>query len=117
MFLKVVFDKTAFVKFKIGNNFKQNIDETHSKQPKIHRKIHTSLWIFTNLKKKICEPKASRLLPNLCDFQEKSYPRLWLQKSIENLKPSLWIFILCDFLYVSTKGNRLENVRTFRTYL
>jgi hypothetical protein len=35
--LKVIFDKTAFVKFKIGDNFKQNIDETHSKQPKIHR--------------------------------------------------------------------------------
>ena len=25
--LKVVFDKIAFVKFKISNNFKQNIDE------------------------------------------------------------------------------------------
>ncbi len=31
MLLKVVFDKTAFVKFKISNNFKQNIDETHSR--------------------------------------------------------------------------------------
>ncbi len=45
MLLKVVFDKTAFVKFEISNNFKQNIDETDSKQPKISRKIHTSLWI------------------------------------------------------------------------
>jgi hypothetical protein len=36
-------DKTAFVKFKISNNFKQNIDETLPKQPKIQRKIHTSL--------------------------------------------------------------------------
>ncbi len=27
--LKVVFDKTAFVKFRIINNSKQNIDETH----------------------------------------------------------------------------------------
>ncbi len=26
---QVVFDKTTFVKFKISNNFKQNIDETH----------------------------------------------------------------------------------------
>jgi hypothetical protein len=42
---KVVFDKTAFVKFKISNNFKQNIDETHSKQPKIRRKIHTNLKV------------------------------------------------------------------------
>ncbi len=35
----VVFDKTAFVKFKINNNFYQNIDEPDLKQPKIHRKI------------------------------------------------------------------------------
>jgi hypothetical protein len=35
------------VKFKISNNFKQNIDDhkTHSKQQKIYRKIHTSQWI------------------------------------------------------------------------
>jgi hypothetical protein len=32
--LKVVFDDKAFVKFKIRNNLKQNVDETHSKQPK-----------------------------------------------------------------------------------
>jgi hypothetical protein len=32
--LPAVFDKTAFDKFKISNNFKQNIDETHSKQLK-----------------------------------------------------------------------------------
>jgi hypothetical protein len=34
MLLKVVFDKTAFVELKITNYFKQNIDETDSKQPK-----------------------------------------------------------------------------------
>jgi hypothetical protein len=31
MLLKVVFGKTEFVKFKISNNFYQNVDETHSK--------------------------------------------------------------------------------------
>jgi hypothetical protein len=36
----------VFVKFKISNNLKQNIDETDTKQQKIHRKIHTSLWIL-----------------------------------------------------------------------
>jgi hypothetical protein len=36
--LKIAFDKTAFVKFKISNKMKQNIDETHLKQPKIYRK-------------------------------------------------------------------------------
>ncbi len=51
-------DETAFVKFKINNNFKQNIDETDSKQLRIHRKIHTgtSLWILKISRKKICEP-------------------------------------------------------------
>jgi hypothetical protein len=62
MLPKVIFDKIAFVKFKISNNLKQNIDERDSKQPKIHRKIHTCQW-------KISEPKVSRLLPNVCNFQ------------------------------------------------
>jgi hypothetical protein len=66
MLLKVVFDKTAFVKFTISNDFEQNIDETHSKQQKFHRKIHTSLW-------KIHAPKVSRLLPNVCDFQKENH--------------------------------------------
>jgi hypothetical protein len=39
MLLKVVFDKTAFVKLKISNYFKKNVDETHSKEPKMHSKI------------------------------------------------------------------------------
>jgi hypothetical protein len=43
MLPKLVFDKTAIVKFKISNKFKENFDETDSKQPKIHKKIHTSL--------------------------------------------------------------------------
>ncbi len=38
MLPKVVFGKTALSKFKISNNFKQNIDETDSKHPKIHMK-------------------------------------------------------------------------------
>jgi hypothetical protein len=50
---KIVFDKTAFVKFKINNNFEQKIDETHSKQPKIHRKIKTSLWILKVTRKNL----------------------------------------------------------------
>ncbi len=58
MLLKVNFDKTAFVKFKISNNLKQNIDDTHSKQPKIHRKIHTSLWILKILRKIIGNQKS-----------------------------------------------------------
>jgi hypothetical protein len=56
MLLKVAFDKTAFVKFNINNNMKQNIDETHSKQPKIHRKSHTSLWILEIYRKSMAQP-------------------------------------------------------------
>jgi hypothetical protein len=61
---KVVCGKTVLVKFKINNNFKQNIEETHSKQPEIHRKFHTNLWILDI----ICEPKGLRLLPNVGNF-------------------------------------------------
>ncbi len=46
MLPKVVFDKTAFVKIKTSNNIQQNIDDTDLQQPKIHRKICTSLWIL-----------------------------------------------------------------------
>jgi|LakMenEpi03Aug12_release.lakeMendotaPanAssembly.Ray.scaffolds.fasta_scaffold4664967_1 hypothetical protein len=48
----VVPDKIAFVKFKISNTFKQNVDNTHSKQPKIQ------LVDFKNLKKKSASQKS-----------------------------------------------------------
>jgi hypothetical protein len=51
MLLKVGFDKTGFGKFNISNNFKHNNDESHSKQPNIYRKIHTSLWVLEISKK------------------------------------------------------------------
>jgi hypothetical protein len=92
MLLKVVFDKTPFVKFKISNNIEQKIDETHEKQQKLHRKIHTSLWIL-KIQRKNRKPKVLRLLPNFCVFQKKTIP----QGPVENLWPILWIFILCDF--------------------
>jgi hypothetical protein len=62
---KVVFDKTAFVKFKISNNFKQNIDETHSKTTKNLQENPYQPMEFKNLKKKICEPVVFRSLPNV----------------------------------------------------
>ena len=52
MLPKIVYDKTDFVRFKISDNFKQNINKADSKQPKIHRKIHTSLWILKISRKK-----------------------------------------------------------------
>jgi hypothetical protein len=42
----IIFDKTAFVRFKIINNLKQNIDEPASKQPKIPWKIRIRLWFL-----------------------------------------------------------------------
>jgi hypothetical protein len=45
---------------------------------------------FKNLKKKIREPKVSRLLPNVCDFPEENHTLGYgFKKSIENLRPSL----------------------------
>ncbi len=57
----VIFKKKtipAFVKFKINNNFKWNIDGTNSKQPKIQRKIHNSLWILKIRRKKSANQKS-----------------------------------------------------------
>jgi hypothetical protein len=59
----VAFDKSAFVKFKISNNFKT------TKNP---QEIPNQPMDFKNLKKMIREPKVSRLLPNLYDFQFKN---------------------------------------------
>jgi hypothetical protein len=69
--MKVVFNKTAFVKFKISNNFIKNINEIHSKKSKVRRKIHTRQWILKISRNK--SAKVSRLLPNVFDFQKESY--------------------------------------------
>ncbi len=72
MLLKVVFDKTVFVKFKISNNFKQNIDETHPNHQK-SKGNSIQLMDYKSHKKKIREPKVSRLLPNVCDFLKENH--------------------------------------------
>ncbi len=72
MLLKVVFDKTVFVKFNISNYFKQIIDETHPNHQK-SKGNSIQLMDYKSLKKKICEPKVSRLLPNVCDFLKKNH--------------------------------------------
>jgi hypothetical protein len=40
--------------------------------PKIHRKIHTSLWNLKIPRKKSANKKVSMLLSNVCDFQKAS---------------------------------------------
>ncbi len=64
MLAKVVFDKTEFVKFKISNNFKQNMMKNTSKQPKIHRKIYNSIWILKISREK----SASQRSPDFCQI-------------------------------------------------
>jgi hypothetical protein len=68
--MKVVFDKTAFVKFKISNNFKQNIDETHSKQPQ----IHTRLWILKISRKKSPNQKSWDFCQTFVILKKKTIP-------------------------------------------
>jgi hypothetical protein len=67
----------VLLKFKISNNFKQTVDEKHSKQPNI-QSIGKSIaaYGFKNLKKTIREPKVSILLPNVCNFQKENHA-LW----------------------------------------
>jgi hypothetical protein len=76
--LKFVLEKTAFIKFRISNN----IDETHSKQPKIRRKIHTSIWIL-KIYRKTSTKQVSRLSPKVCDFQKENHT---LGYGFKNLK-------------------------------
>jgi hypothetical protein len=52
---KEVSDKAIFYKVNICTN---EIDVTDSKQPKIHREIHTSLWIFKISRKKSANQKS-----------------------------------------------------------
>ncbi len=79
----------AFVKFKISNNFKRNIDGPNSKQLKIQRKIHNSLRIL-----KISRKKSANQSWDYCQmfviFKKKTIPEGMVQSS-------LWIFILSDF--------------------
>ncbi len=75
MLLKAVFDKTVFVKFKISNNnFKQNIDETHSKQTKIHVEIHTSIWILKISRKKSANQKSWDFCQMFVNSKKKTIP-------------------------------------------
>ncbi len=74
MLLRVVFDKTAFVQFKIVNNFKQNLNETHSKQTKIHRKIHTNLWILKIWRKKSANQKSLDFCQMFAISKKKTVP-------------------------------------------
>jgi hypothetical protein len=62
-----------YAKLKIINKLKQNIDETHSKQPKTRQKIQTSLWILKTSRKKSANQKLSKLLPNVCIFQKENH--------------------------------------------
>ncbi len=55
MLLTVVFDKTAIVKFKIGNNFKWNIFKT----PKNPKENPYQPMDFKNPKKKSANQKSS----------------------------------------------------------
>jgi hypothetical protein len=74
MLPKVFFDKTVFVKFQISYNFEQNTDETDFKQPKIHRKIHTSIWILKISRKKSANKKSRDFCQIFEIFTQKYIP-------------------------------------------
>jgi hypothetical protein len=48
----------TFNRVNICANQKLKIDETDSRQPKVHRKIHTSLWILKISRKKSGNQKS-----------------------------------------------------------
>jgi hypothetical protein len=74
MLLKVFFNEKAFLKFKISNNFKQNIDKIETKQPKIQGKIHTSLWITKISRKKSMNQKSQDFSQMFVISKKKTVP-------------------------------------------
>jgi hypothetical protein len=52
--------------------------ETDSKQPKIHRKIHTSLWTLKISRKKSANQKSLDCCQMFVISKRKSYPRVWI---------------------------------------
>jgi hypothetical protein len=76
LWYKIASEGCLLVKFKISNNinFKQNIDETHSKHPKIYRKIHTSLWILKISRKKSSNQKSQNFYQIILISKKKTIP-------------------------------------------
>ncbi len=71
MLLKVVFDKKAFLKFRISDNFKQNIDKTRSKQ----QKIHNRQWILKVSSKKSTNQKSRDFCQMFVISKKKTIPQ------------------------------------------
>ncbi len=83
-------DKTEFVKFKISNNFKQNINATHLK--KIHIKIHSRQWILKIQRKKSANQKSQDVCQIFVISKKKArtsgkkpFHMMWIYKSLKNL--------------------------------
>jgi hypothetical protein len=75
MLVKVVFDKTSFVKFKISNNFKQNIDEIMKHIPNNQKSIGKSIPAYGFLKsqeKKSANQKSRNFCQTLVISKKKT---------------------------------------------
>jgi hypothetical protein len=74
MLLKVVFDKTALVKFKISNNLNETIiKHIQNNQKSIGKSIPALAYGFEKSKEKNPQTKVSRFLLNFCDFQKENH--------------------------------------------
>jgi hypothetical protein len=72
MLLKVVFDKTVFVKFLLVITFNKTLMKHISNNQKSIGKSKPA-YGFKKSKEKICKPKFSRPFPNVCDFQKENH--------------------------------------------
>jgi hypothetical protein len=72
MLLKVVFYKTTFVKFRISNNFKQNIDKNTFKTT---TKNHTRQWILKVFSKKSTNQKSQDFCHMFVISKKKTIPQ------------------------------------------
>jgi len=71
MILKVIFHKTAFVKFNMSNNSNERVNKTHPKQPKIQLK---NPWILKISRKKSVNQKSCGFSKMLVISKKKAIP-------------------------------------------
>jgi hypothetical protein len=73
LLLKTIFDKPAFVKFKINNNLNKIIlKHIQNNQTSIGKSIPALAYKFENTQEKNPQTKVSRFLLNFCDFQNEN---------------------------------------------
>jgi hypothetical protein len=93
-----------FLAHKTPSYVKQNCDESHSTQTKIHRKfkIHYQPVVFLNLKKKNSLTKRLKTFAKCCDFQKENHTLGYGYKNLQKIFSLAYGFL---FFVISISGH------------